>query len=418
MTTKKRILEQFEEACGLLDAKGYVETHHTAPHKALLAINNSFILRDLIKETSKSSLYMCADINPGTPATLNVASLKILDSETAHRNEQVIIHGPSKTASLAKAIDTQSKFLGKLIFVLIGKLDKTLQAEAHIGHPDYNTLRYDPSLASDFEVDDVTKTIQTRVLGDLGGLAASIAASTGTQPSSELLRALAEALDHLENEAVVKVRGAVKARKNLSSSLLGELAASLRSERIAYTKAIAAYVASASQDDYHRVLRIAYNFSSDAIRIIHLLICIADLKPLVMWSTVASHVRTAKSFEALPWLSTGKKASLGAYKSIIGNARNRAFHNFFAFNRTLDVVVDGVSLKATRLRLFRPYKRSKDTGDAFRYEDQNLVDLLVGFTRATERVVELGFLKANAKVMQATEGLVKETAEALYLLRA
>jgi hypothetical protein len=155
-----------------------------------------------------------------------------------------------------------------------------------------------------------------------------------------------------------------------------------------------------------------YNFSSDAVRLIYLLVCVADLKPIVLWATLASHVKTAQAFDALPWLTTGKKPSLASYQAVIANARNRAFHNFFAFNRTLDVEVDGVSLKATRLKLFRPYRPSNDATDAFPYE------VLVGFTRAPERVVELGFLKANEQVMTATETLAQLTAETLFRLRA
>ena len=140
----------------------------------------------------------------------------------------------------------------------------------------------------------------------------------------------------------------------------------MKSQRTAYASAVNAYALSGKEDDYHEALRIAYNFSSDAVRLIHLLVCVADLKPIVLWATLAAHVKTAQAFDALPWLTTGKKPSLGSYQAVIANARNRAFHNFFAFNRTLDVEVDGVSLKATRLKLFRPYRPSKDATDAFR----------------------------------------------------
>jgi hypothetical protein len=413
----RRIRDQFAEVCQLLDIEDYVRAEHKATQRALLLINNSYIGRDQISETNKSDLYLCADVVAGAPATIDNASLKILQSDTSYRSDRKILFGKQSTISLEDAIKDQKKRLGKLVFVLIGRLDKTLNADVDVANNAFTHLHYVPNLSVECTVDAGAKTISTRTLGDLGGISHAIEKKTGVAPTADQYRALAAAMDRLENEAVVKVRSAVTSRRNLPSSLLGELTASLKDQRERYAKAIARYRSTKSEDDYHHVLRIAYNFSSDALRVIHLLVCVSDLKPIVFWTAIAAHVRVAKAFESLPWLSTGRKASLRGYQEIIGNARNRAFHSFFAFNRTLDVEVDGVSLRATHLRLFRPYKKTRDQSEAFRYEDQDLVDVLVGFTRAPERLVELAFLEANVSVMKATEELANDMAEALFALR-
>lgn len=414
------IRSQFEEASAILAADDHVRTRYKAPNPALLVFNNSFVHREQIKETRKSDLYLCAAIAPGSPATVNLSSPSVLQDPTVRRSDLVIVNGPPATTPLLDAVKAQRARLGKLVLVLIGKLDKSVSAKVSVRHADFNELHYEPGMAQDYAVDVSSKTIRTRLLGDLSGLSSAVAKKTGTAADEALCAALSAAMDALEHEAVVKVRSAVTSRKGLASSLLGELASNLKAQKTEYSAAVKRYAASQSADDYHDVLRIAYNFSTDALRVIHLLVCVADLKPVVLWGTIAAHLKVSRAFEALPWLATGKKPSLTAYRDIIGGARNRAFHNFFAFNRTLDVEVDGVSLKATHLKLFRPFKSGlggKDATDAFRYEDQDLVNVLVGFTRAPERLVELDFLRANERVITETEGLATATAEALFLLR-
>src|ERR1019366_10421910 len=84
----RKIRQQFDEACALVEAHDYVAAQYKAPRPALLLLNNSFLHRDQITETTKSDLYLCADISPGTPARLDVASVKILRTDTAHRSEK------------------------------------------------------------------------------------------------------------------------------------------------------------------------------------------------------------------------------------------------------------------------------------------------------------------------------------------
>lgn len=410
------IRDEFDEAATILGADAHVRARYKAPGPALLVFNNSFIHREQIKETKKSELYLCAAITPGSPATANLSSPCVLQDATVRRSDLIIVNGSPATTPLVDAVKIQRTRLGKLVLVLIGRLDKSVSAKVPVKHADFNELHYEPGMADDYTVDLPSKTIRTRHLGDLSGLSSAVAKCTGTATSETLSSALRSAMDALEHEAVVKVRSAVTSRKGLASSLLGELANNLKAQKVEYNAAITRYAATQAVDDYHDVLRIAYNFSTDALRVIHLLVCVADLKPVVLWASIAAHLKVSRAFEALPWLSTGKKPSLSAYREIIGAARNRAFHNFFAFNRTLDVEVDGVSLKATHLKLFRPFK-TKDTADAFRYEDQDLVNVLVGFTRAPERLVELDFLRANERVISETERLASATAEALFLLR-
>ena len=119
---------------------------------------------------------------------------------------------------------TSEPRLGKLVLVLIGRLDKTLGASVAVNHSTIKEITYTPGLAKDYEVDLGAKSLETRILGDLGGLSASVRdTSLGAPPPPELARALAQAMDVLESEAFVKVRRAVAAKKIFGISLLGEL---------------------------------------------------------------------------------------------------------------------------------------------------------------------------------------------------
>jgi hypothetical protein len=87
--------------------------------------------------------------------------------------------------------------------------------------------------------------------------------------------------------------------------------------------------------EFNRVLRISYNFSGDATKVLRLLISLADLKPVLFWCTVAEWFALSKSFQSLPWSKSTAEPSLGAYYTMIGGVRNRSFTTSFLFPRLL-----------------------------------------------------------------------------------
>ena len=99
---------------------------------ALLLLNNSFVHRDQITETTKSDLYLCADISPGTPARLDVASVKILRTDTVHRSERVIVNGPQTPLPLSEAVQERHS-RRPAVFVPAWKLG-VARAQHGLGH--------------------------------------------------------------------------------------------------------------------------------------------------------------------------------------------------------------------------------------------------------------------------------------------
>ncbi len=98
---------------------------------------------------------------------------------------------------------------------------------------------------------------------------------------------------------------------------------------------------------------------------------------------------------------------------MVAGARNRAFHDLFAFGRPFRVPLKSDAFQAAALHLFREYKRG---GAALEFRDRELVDLLQGFTRAAERPVPLGFWEKDLAVMKTVEDVARAIHRALVLV--
>ena len=164
------------------------------------------------------------------------------------------------------------------------------------------------------------------------------------------------------------------------------------------------------------ILRIAYNFSSDATGFLRLIVSLCDLKPVVLWGTIAEHHALSEAFNELPWSRSKLKPSLGNYQRTIADARNSAFHNLFPFRKSLSVSLPEAALGTPELRIFSEHTRRSE--NQLTYRDKELVDVLLEFTRARERRVSLTFWRQNLAVMDAAISLFQRTNEFLKMLAA
>lgn len=160
------------------------------------------------------------------------------------------------------------------------------------------------------------------------------------------------------------------------------------------------------------MLRIAYNFADGVKSLMTLIIGISDLKPLIFWLSIDAQFQLADRFAELPFALVGKsKPSLDRYRSVIAAARNRAFHDLFAFGQPFRVRLPAEALRSPELRLFRDFARRREP--ALDFEDRELVELLEEFTRAPERPLPSGFWEKNLAVMQAVRELGKAVRAAI-----
>jgi hypothetical protein len=131
------------------------------------------------------------------------------------------------------------------------------------------------------------------------------------------------------------------------------------------------------------VLRIGYNFASDATGYLRLIVSVCDLKPIVLWGTIS--------------------------EQSIADARNNAFHNLFPFQKSLRVPLPEAALGEPQLQIFSEH--AKKSNNPLTYKDKELVDVLMDFSRAREQSLSITFWEKDLDVMNATISLFQRTNE-------
>lgn len=387
----------------------------------LVMINNSFIYRDkpLIK-TTKNEKFLCLKIKDGKPQkevfVVNppdfISDFKLLSAKSKNL--------PS-IQPLGEAIENELKRLGQLLFVLIGEI-KDEPRRTSINHRYATELRFDPEAVVNAMVkttdgtrqitvrqlmdpEDAWKEIESKVEADLG------------DGSRNLAEEFAVAFEKLKNEAVSKLQLPRPGVSMTKSSFISRLHQAVSNQRKLYDEALTKCDNEGGSTGVHfnEVLRIAYNFADDALKVLQLLVSVSDLKAVLLWCTIREHFDVAAEFRNLPWTKSTKKPSLSRYKEIINGARNRAFHNLLAFDRKIESDLQGVSINARSLILLPPHSHKK-ANIAFDYEDRELVEVLTELTHAPETAVSMDFWKRNANVMKTFENLLVKMEEALWHL--
>ncbi len=388
----------------------------------LIIVNNSFVYRDGVP-TRKSADYLCvalSSLDQLTSESVLVAQPSSFNSD--FKRFSVKSGNLPLNTPIRDTIGSRLHELGRLIFILIGELDDTVGASVPISHSLFDEMRFDPSRP------DLARIDGTAVV--VNGLADPEAVWSGVQAQAQELGLIdgllptgleapfAAAFEQLQGEvfSVLRLPGGAEAGEN-THNLLQKITTSLHDEVSAYDAALARCGGEVTRDRqaYADVLRIAYNFATDAGKLIVLIVSVCDLKPMLLWCTIADHYKLAQAFRELPWIKSKKKASLARYQETIAGARNHAFHDLVPFERSVEVDVTDVSLRARRLRLFSPFS-SRKTGNVLEYQDQELIDVLTQFTRAPETVVSAAFWQRNSVVMHALEDLLRATESSLKLL--
>lgn len=386
----------------------------------LVLLNNSFVYRDGVN-TTKSPYCLCLTCQAtGDPATFPLEVVHTTNFNADFDDKYNAKHAsPPDRDPLAVSILSQLDGLGRLVFVLAGEIDETITVEEEIKSGYCGTLRFNPSCAELLSV-TTEPAIEISSLADAEQLWPELL----TQAAAAGLPEPPEAFDGLFAGAIAALRDKAYCSVGLPASepgcpektMLGRLSSALKEQCDDYRASFEQWQASGYGDRqaHNNLMRIAYNFVSDASRFVPLLISICDLKPIILWCTIGSHYRLADAFRSLPWARETKKANLKAYESRIKNARNHAFHDFFGFDRSLEVDVTDLSLRVNRMVLFPTYGPNKS--NELEYEDQEIAKLLLGFRRVPETPVPPEFWRRNLAVIEAAHDLLVATRVALELL--
>lgn len=391
----------------------------------LVILNNSFIYRKPIIKTSKNAQYLGLKVKGGTVSASELFVVKPGDLKSDFKLFSAHSQNLPQLERLDKALEQDVQRIGSFAFVLIGEL-RDADCTVALNHGSVKSLRYDPQAPqSNVEhADDASKMVVVNQLTD--PVAAwkdveEVLRQEAGDGLSTLESAFAEAFEKLRDEArkhlIVPAPGARKPKDSVT--LLSQFHLAASQQRQLYRKALSDYGKGGGGADTHlrEAMRIAYNFADDAIKVLELLVSVADLKAVLLWCTIKEHFVVADAFRNLPWTKSRKKPSLERYKEIISGARNRAFHNLLALDRTVEANLEGLHVGARRLTLFPPHGRRKGNVP-FDYEDREMIQVLSELTRAPEAMVPLEFWKKNEVVMECFERLLVATEEALWILNS
>ena len=387
----------------------------------VIVLNNSFLERGAVP-TVKHVAYLatvcdgdgmpkCERLGTATPKGFNV---------DVHWFPQA--KGPL-VSPLHDVVPSAIASLGDLLFILLGTPGSGASGAVTMTEKPFVGMRLDPGVPAPMEVEggkgkltlafpDLARFDAARDAA-LDALVSEGKVADGDRQSLEL--ALGRAYSGLCADACGSLSLPRKGDEiDPRGSLLAIMGESVSEQIKQYSNALRALRAGPDAGAKNDILRLAYNFATDASRLVRLIMRICDTKPLVMWCTVREHYGLACAIRGLMGVPPGKKPSLSAFEEGIKGARNHAFHDLFPFICSMDVDLSGVPLNP-HLRIFPAYVGRKKGG--LSYNDQEIVDILMEFTRAPESQMSADFWEVNLTVMNATSDLVSATVDTLVLLR-
>lgn len=385
-----------------------------------VAINNCFVLRENFI-TNKNNQYLLFRY-PKAKADIDISDVFVA-SPNSFNTDISVIHSSQlrivKTRSLSEAIDEEIENIGQLIFFLIGELSETEHC-VEISNKHIKLLKFSPNhMSSELEDSSLGKVIVTNQLLDPELTWKSIESKLDNVPGMDknnLYKSYIQSFLKLTGEIRMKLTMPTGSESRVKNSFISKLQTSIREQREEYDKALGPLGGfKGTEFNIREIMRIAYNFSDDAIKMHKLLVCLADLKGIILWNTLNSHFDFAESIRNLPLFKDEKKASLKQYVSKIKNARNNSFHQLFTINQTIEADLTGISIPARKLTLFHPYNMRKNSV-ALDYKDREIVEILQELTRTPEEVVSQEFWVKNYQVMISFENLLKSTENALWLI--
>lgn len=407
-TTKllNQIIEEINTIVGTKIFKDWLHGENLSPSASqFIAFNNSFIFRENIK-TVKSQKFLAFDIsNKGKFNTKKLYVIEGINFNT-HFKLFTLTKTHSKT-SLNEAVKTEIKEIGEVIYTIVGEIQDNNIISENIADSNVRKITLNPNSANDFRI-DVDEIIIKEYI-DREWIWSKIKEhydSNKWHITENLPGMIDRAITNLQSNAYSTL--VIPKTFNPHTKYLLDKISMVIDEHLKTYKANISKIDKDKQAMIE-ILRISYNFVSDVNKLLSLVINLCDLKPIILWLTISNYINLDNKFKDLPFGFSKKKASLSDYESIIKNARNKSFHQLFPFNKSLNFKLE--SLKEVSVTIFSNF--TKKDGNKMTYKDQELYDLLRGFTRVNEEVVSSNFWIKNEYVMQAVYELINATSKGI-----
>lgn len=412
-----KIISQIEKSVDqLISHKRFINWLETENVDAgdLIFINNSFVYRDV--STNKSDRYLTLKVSENG----SIEKQPYITSGLRFNNQFKLYKSQSSnlptTVKLSEAIEAEIEQLGSLIFILIGQVDDSVIIEHPISIDCFDLVIWNPNLKKVLEIEGSKIFIRdTHDEETIWDELKSYFVKINEEIPEGLREALGVALDKLQDRAEANLILPTN-RKSIENCITDSIIKVLEEQQVEYSQAFSKCKGDFNNDSsaYNEILRIAYNFASDATTYLKLIVSICDLKPLILWGTIFEHYQLSESFRKLPWTRSRNKPSLKNYTSIIGDARNSAFHNLFPFRKSLNLHLPDKALQNANIRIFSEHGKKKENRLA--YIDKELVDVLLEFTRSRDRRASARFWQQNIEVMENTIAIFEQTSSLLKKL--
>jgi len=375
-----------------------------------VAINNSFVFRNV--DTTKAESYIV--IKQGKeklqkePSIAYNLNLKNDFSFFSSKHKSLPALKP-----IEEAIEEQISRLGQVVFLLVGNIEDNIVLEDNFAKVGFKTITWNPASKGLLEISGTN--IEIKHPYDEPALwkkFVSKCKNNNIEIDEDSIKIdFGIVLDKLQDRAeanLVLPTATSKGGQGITDSIIE----ALRERRDDYVKAVTKCEGKPEKDRdaFNEVLRISYNFSNDVIPLLKLIISICDLKPIILWAAIGEHFALSEAFRALPWTRSKNKASLKNYIATVGDARNSVFHNLFPIQKTLRFSLPSEAFQDVEMLIFSEYTSK---GNKLTYQDKDLINLFLEFTRARQRQVPSEFWKKNVDVMDKVIDLFDATNKVL-----
>lgn len=381
----------------------------------IIILNNSFIFREAALKTNKNDKYIA--FMPGPDKVDESGCFVVTGPELKSDYQIKNINDNSITRSaLQEAVNQQLADIGSLVYILIGKIDNNIEVKSDLNHTRFKKLILKPSLSVITKLDN--DIILCQGIEDEENIWNAVESELRESnfPDDEIVslkETIGDSFSELKSLAYSKII-LPDIASHQSSCFLDTIVSAVKENLKKYENALYDLnkTGEKRKTALMEILRIAYNFTDEAVTLIRLIMSICDLKPIVLWGTFYDHYRLNESIKTLPWTKQKTKPKLSVYTSTVKNARNKAFHRLLPFSKSFEVELPDKTLKDAKLRIFSEYKKGSNQ---LQYKDKELVDVLMEFTRTSDEAVSDEFWRKNAEVIRNTIRLLENTAEFLKL---
>ena len=308
-------------------------------------------------------------------------------------------------------MEEQFHNIGQVVFALIGNVQDDIILRESFTKSGFTEIIWDPQSSDLLKINTTEIVVKNPYDEPLlwKDFTSQCKARNIPIDETETKKEFGVVLDKLQGKAEAHLKLPEVGKKN-KKGITDTIVEALRERKKDYTKALSKCDGKPEKDKdaFNEVLRISYNFSSDVIPLLKLIISICDLKPIILWSTIGEHYALSEAFRNLPWTRSRNKPSLKNYIDTVGDSRNSVFHNLFPIQKALRFSLPSEAFQDTELLFFSEYAL-RGGNNKLTYQDKELVDLFLVFTRARQRPVPSDFWKKNVDVMDKVIDLFEAT---------